>query len=412
MEPQLKENISQIPKKRGRKPKPKEIEEPQDDCPKKRGRKPKPKHPFELLPKVPKKRGRKPKDKYGVGLNNNKQVHINTTKENENIILHLPIHTVQLLNNDFVERSLLKYNPDISIPTPYEEFEDTNPFSNNYATASFDKHEIIQDVSSNDDCSNITEYSVPDDDSEKSIGSTFKQMFLKYEDDNLFHKTSENNVMECNYDTDNLKIKVNSCSNNQSSKNSMIQFKEANNRNKWPETTEIKCWWCCSGFNNVPCCLPLKKKEEHYVVIGCFCSPECAASWNFYDYGDNKIWESYSLLNLLYRKTFENNIVNIKLAPPRQCLKMFGGTLSIDEFRKSNLNYNKTHKIIMPPMTSIIPQIEETSNNSFCNKNKSFIPIDKDRIEKANKDLKLKRNKPLPDQKNTLENCMQLKYNN
>ena len=88
MEPQLKENISQIPKKRGRKPKPKEIEEPQDDCPKKRGRKPKPKHPFELLPKVPKKRGRKPKDKYGVGLNNNKQVHINTTKENENIILH------------------------------------------------------------------------------------------------------------------------------------------------------------------------------------------------------------------------------------------------------------------------------------------------------------------------------------
>ena len=267
---QLKENISHTPKKRGRKPKPKLIEETQDDYPKKRGRKPKAKHPFELLPKVPKKRGRKPKDKYGYGLNVNKQVNVNINNDTENIILHLPIHTDQLLNNDFVERSLLKYNPDISIPTPYENFKDNNPFSNNYAIASFDKQEIIQDVSSNDECSNITENSDDDDDSDKSSNLSFKKMFLKYEDENLFHNTKENNVMECNYDTENLKIKVSGCSNNQSSKNTMTQFKEANNRNQWPDTTEIKCWWCCDGFNNVPCCLPIKKKRGSLHSYGLF----------------------------------------------------------------------------------------------------------------------------------------------
>ena len=40
------------------------------------------------------------------------------------------------------------------------------------------------------------------------------------------------------------------------------------------------------------------------------------------------MWEEFNLLNLLYRKLFENNTKKIKLAPDRLILKIFGGILS------------------------------------------------------------------------------------
>ena len=399
-------------KKRGRKPKPKDENEILESTnPKKRGRKPKPKHPLELLAKVPKKRGRKPKDKYGYGLSQSKPVNNFTlNNDNENIILHLPIHSDQLLNNEFVEKKLLEYNPDISVPTPYENVH-SNPFGNNYsAPYPFDKQDSSTQENENISNTDNTDTS-SDEDSESNDENNYIKMNLKYEDKNLFYETEgdQNDIMECQYDNNNLKIKMNTNISCQNSKNTMLQFKEANNREKWPESTNIYCWWCCSPFNNMPCSLPIKKKNDYYTVLGCFCSPECSAAWNF-NCNNEDVWERYSLLNMVYRKVFDNKQINIKLAAPRQSLKIFGGTLTIEEFRKNNSNYNKNYRIVMPPMISIIPQIEEIATNSFYNKNKSFIPIDKERIEKANKDLKLKRSKPLSDKRNTLENCMQLKY--
>jgi hypothetical protein len=434
MESKLKENTNNIGKKRGRKPKPKEEkqeinlekkkrgrkpkpkeekEEVDTSFPKKRGRKPKPKHPLELLAKVPKKRGRKPKDKYGYGVSQTKPVNnITFNNDNENIILHLPIHSSQLLNNEFVEQKLLEYNPNISVPTPYEEMVHSNPFSSNYsAPYPFDKHEHIEQekISNESEEYSNSESEGSDTESQESV---YRKMNLKYEDKNIFYDDDEENeTMVCQYEESNFKIKMNNnSSSSQSSKNTMLQFKEANNRNKWPESTSIYCWWCCSPFNNVPCALPLRKKNDEYIVSGCFCSPECAAAWNFDNSDSEERWERNSLLNVIYKKVFENKNINIKPAPPRQSLKIFGGNLTIEEFRKNNSNYNKNYKIVMPPMVSIIPQLEESVNNSFYNQNKSFIPIDKERIEKANKDLKLKRSKPLSDKRNTLENCMKLKY--
>ena len=41
---------------------------------------------------------------------------------------------------------------------------------------------------------------------------------------------------------------------------------------------------------------------------------------------------------------------------------------------------------------------------------KKYIPVDKDRIRKANNELRLKRSKPVSEHKNTLDSCMSLKY--
>ena len=65
-----------------------------------------------------------------------------------------------------------------------------------------------------------------------------------------------------------------------------------------------------------------------------------------------------------YQELIENteSDLKIKLAPPRETLKMFGGFYNIDDFRQSTEVEGKTYNIIKPPMISIIPCIEENIN--------------------------------------------------
>lgn len=405
MELQFKEKS-----KRGRKPKKFHSEEKQiiKEVIKnnKRGRKPKPKHPLELLLKLPKKRGRKPKDKYGLIKENNYE---NTNLINkDNIILHLPIHSSQITENDFFEQSLLEYNPDLSIPIPYEKSIDFLHFEN--ISDSISEKELIEnntEIKNNiemNNNSNNTSNDTKDEDTSLEIQT--RKMNLKYVGENIFYDNQQDELMVSEYSENNFEIHM-SNNINKNIYDTMIPFKESNKQKAWPQKTDIYCWWCCSPFNNTPYALPIKKNGNEYLVKGCFCSPECAASWNFDNQDNDNKWENYSLLNILYTKVFKGVPFNIKLAPPKECLKIFGGHLTIEEFRKNNINYDIEHKLVMPPVISLIPQIEESNNNLFFDKN---IPLDDKRIDRANKELKLKREKPLINKMNTLEDCMKLKY--
>ena len=107
-----------------------------------------------------------------------------------------------------------------------------------------------------------------------------------------------------------------------------------------------------------------------------------------------------------------NNIYSdktpIKIAPPKICLKKFGGRFSINEFRSICTQYNKSYKILLPPMISVLPVMEEINLNDNNNDINTFL-INKEHLNKANEEYRLKRTKPLPESKNTLETCMQLK---
>ena len=61
-------------------------------------------------------------------------------------------------------------------------------------------------------------------------------------------------------------------------------------------------------------------------------------------------------------------------------------------------------------MISVIPDIEKMDINKTIAKTYDYIPIDKERIKKVSETLILKRTKPINQYKNTLENCMKLKY--
>lgn len=146
------------------------------------------------------------------------------------------------------------------------------------------------------------------------------------------------------------------------------------------EKTDIACWWCTFEFNNQPCFIPEKICDDTYYVFGCFCSYDCALAYNI-NMNDYKIWSRccliYKLCNQLYNK-------RPKIAPPKEILQKYGGFMNIDEYRANLKVFDKEYRIIYPPMTSIIPVIEETNKyiNSFSVNN--------------DESLKIKRTKPLP----------------
>ena len=81
--------------------------------------------------------------------------------------------------------------------------------------------------------------------------------------------------------------------------------------------------------------LPTNLVMDEYQVIGCFCSPECAAAYNHESFRQHEERLQYSLLNTLYKRFAKGEQIPIKLAPPKICLRIFGGNLSIEEFRKT-----------------------------------------------------------------------------
>jgi hypothetical protein len=180
-----------------------------------------------------------------------------------------------------------------------------------------------------------------------------------------------------------------------------MEFIEYNKSKKWPSSTNIDCLWDCHSFDTEPYGIPIQKINGVFHMFGNFCSPECAVAYNFELNQDSNVWERYSFLNYLYNDNEPIFIANSKLL-----LRRFGGRYSIEEYRKLNIN-KKKYNIVLPPVISVIPTIEEINYDLFGD---GLFSIDKDRIKKATDDYKLKRTKPLPNYKNTLESCMNLKY--
>uniref|UniRef100_A0A6C0B3Z6 MYM-type domain-containing protein n=1 Tax=viral metagenome TaxID=1070528 RepID=A0A6C0B3Z6_9ZZZZ len=346
-------------KRRGRKPK-KSTENKPKPPPKKRGRKPKKKTETKE-PKVPKKRGRKPQNK-SYGFNKTK-VNVNPITD-DSIIIHLPIKDIYGDINSVDD--ILNYSPTISEPEPIND----------------DDHLSFID--------NVSSKKKNTDKDETKVVNYPKFQNTKHVD-NWFNETSIDNIQnEREKELNDIKteIKKNSVT------KSLIQFDEGNKLNYWPKKTKISCWWCTYQFDSTPCALPVYYSDDTYNVKGVFCSPECAAAYNFNTSGITNIWEKYSLLNLLYGKMYDKYI---SIAPPRNTLKKFGGNLTITQFRQHNVNNDIHFKIISPPLKSIIPCIECSTNTSFSS-GKS--------INNITNAYKLKRSKPY--NKNTLEECMRI----
>jgi len=95
------------------------------------------------------------------------------------------------------------------------------------------------------------------------------------------------------------------------------------------------CWWCCHPWEGREVHAPYKydSLRKQFSTKGRFCSFECAKAW-IIDWSGPRYGEMLSFM-ALYRKHVFGKSVSCYPAPKRECLKMFGGPLTIEEFRKS-----------------------------------------------------------------------------
>ena len=131
---------------------------------------------------------------------------------------------------------------------------------------------------------------------------------------------------------------------------------------KWNEKTDIACWWCCHNFDHIPIGIPEFINKDTFYLFGCFCSFNCMMSYNL-DLNDYKIWDRQANIYQMKNRIDPYNKITIHPAPPRQTLKMFGGPLSIKEYRESFFVLNKEFRCFFPPMISIIGIIEEENRD-------------------------------------------------
>lgn len=377
---------------------------------KKRGRKPKPKDESEV--KVPKKRGRKPKEIY-------KPIETNKIINNEEaVILHLNIKNSN--SNLNVEDQFITYNPQISIPKPYTPDEldsvyhlktiDTSSkleFDNNDTQNSSNFNNHINDDNSNQLDNENNNYIDNNQLNDINIESNKIDMKIKPQGIQPVVTNIANNDVFDRFNQKNIEYSESLTSDKNKSISIFTEFSDANKNNSWPSKTNIDCLWCCFSFTNAPYGIPIRKIQDKYQMFGNFCSPSCAASYIFEMKYLNEAEKlaSYSMLNYLYK---DPNSEGINFAPSKLCLKKFGGRLSIEQYRNIISFKKKELNVLIPPLMSIIPNVEET--NITDNLDMISNPnLNSSRISKSGEILRLKRSKPLPDSNNTLESCMNLK---
>lgn len=267
------------------------------------------------IKKIPKKRGRKPKGGKIVKKEFNME---ESSFDNQVIILHLKCKLSDLNTALFDNiNSQVNYNPNIIKEVKaYSKDDDENY----YNLSSSNSEDIIYNVI--DDSKNKTKH---EDDSDKEIVKE-KQKSKK----NIHNKLKE---LELSFNTSNVNKKSD-------------------------------CFWCTCDFTTPPIFIPALCYKEKYDVYGCFCSPECAASYLFKENIDNNTkFERYQLLNYLYGKVYKYK-KDIKFAPnPYYTLNKYYGNLTIQEYRQL-LEYDRLILVIDKPVSKIYPEIHE-HNNEF-----------------------------------------------
>ena len=161
--------------------------------------------------------------------------------------------------------------------------------------------------------------------------------------------------------------------------------------NPWPTTTHVWCFHCCHPFDGTGIPLPCRYVNGKFYVKNVYCSWNCLKAANLAMVDSNKYHRS-SLIQLMYYK-MHNVQNNIKPAPPREALKVFGGTLSIDDFRSSS---ELCLQAIFPPLENINPSVEKSVNFSWVKQsdaNKNFELFRPDSVPNNSVRIKNKANK-------------------
>lgn len=137
--------------------------------------------------------------------------------------------------------------------------------------------------------------------------------------------------------------------------------KRLNDPNVWNKSTTIACWHCCHKFDTCAIYAPHAQLEDGtFAVYGNFCSLACCKT---YIMEKNAFSCSMQLLLLARIARDVHSIFDfIEPAPPRVCLQLFGGDLTIDDFRAKSRDCISIYTV-EPPFVSHVIMTEQTSRH-------------------------------------------------
>lgn len=387
MEKDVIRNDEPVKRKKGRPRKEVPIvDEVKQEEKKKRGRKKKEVVVEEIKQK--KKRGRKAAVKY-FSSSIRKKIPLTTVlQDNNNFILHLNIKNDEN-DNDKIDDNLNIINDDninfqdniiddVFEKLKNENYENISNLQKEYDELIEKEDSILSDIINNEE--DLTELY------EKRLANR------EYQDNVLFNKLEtyhkDNNVIDKSFANEDNK------NYNQEQNRKKGFFEILSNfihNDNWLNNTNVCCWWCCHSFDTVPIGMPEKYDElkKKFLVKGVFCSFSCMIAYKK-EIKHNCI-KDY-LIKFLYTRLTGTFLLDVHLepAPARCCLKMFGGDLTIEEFRNS-FKENKVYRMVEYPMYVCKDYIEEVdiqnvkkvNQNVFTEVQQKITNLDDKRIEDA-----------------------------
>ena len=352
-----------------------------------------------------KRRGRKPKDKFKYETADIDE-YTRNNKKDDNVIIKLPLSCLKLNEEFNLGKDLFPYNPVITTPKPYNP-EDLKGGNISYSLLG-DNPDVDLDEDNSLGNSVSLDGSVPNNirlEMKTSSSNKCQNCQCHRNDYETVHNIDKDKDKDKEKETRQIDIILNNKYYTNTDKfNVLTHLGGCMNGDKWPEKTDIPCLWDCHSFKNTPWGVPYKFTNGKFQLFGNFCSANCVLSYLLHFYqDDDALWEKVALLNLLNFKVYKE-YTSIVPAFDKMGLKMFGGTLEIEEYRNITGSNDKAYGVEFPPCNTIIPMLEEIYKKT--NLNNTFIPVDKSRIQAANNELKLKRSKPVVNHKNTLDFCL------
>lgn len=407
--------------------------------PKKRGRKKKEKV-VEEKPKERKKRGRKPAQKYLTSdLRKKIPINSNQFQIEQDTLIHLDIKSKDIVNTNKLSFSSFNNlsddeNIDVVPETEFKKLSTSDLLRNKIKQRLFDdsqKKKNLEDIYDNSDM--VKKVFEQINNQERLFDKSTNRV-----DNEDIPKKFEKTIGSLSTLVKNLslqpEIQIEKVPENT---HSHQVLKDIVNAENWPETTNICCFWCCHPFDNVPLGLPIRFSavKNKYETYGIFCSFSCMISYvgqppKFINYNIKHTGGTEDAIKILIRSMYIkltgskmltdviqfsyptitplDTLGNIICpAPPREMLRMFGGELSISEFR-SRFNEKRVFKMINYPFIPRERFIVEAENKTRQQSN-----IKHHRMKDINVELneskisevktRLERSKPLPNSFNTMD---------
>lgn len=150
------------------------------------------------------------------------------------------------------------------------------------------------------------------------------------------------------------------------------------------------CWWCCHPFPHDPVGMPVRydAAKKTFATHGNFCSYECVKAHVMYDKTSSSrqskllgLLQSY-LLHLYKGKKHGGVYAGVHPAPPRQCLRVFGGTMDIDEFRAVD-GSRVAYELVPPAVTGTVMHMPARVDARDIVNGGPVVPIDQHAIRRV-----------------------------